>query len=169
MFDVITLDPPPPIEAAGSSLLYSSEFYDDVKLRLNPGGILQQWHPGGEMAIIQATAASLFPKFKFVRAFNGLGMGVHFFASDEPIDTQLLLKNLEKMPAKAIADMMEWFPGYQPKDILKLAVSEEINLLSFLPTDPDVIITDDNPYNEYYYLRRTGEKWSTIYSKLFSY
>jgi len=31
LFDVITIDPPPPVEAAGSSLLYSREFYDVVK------------------------------------------------------------------------------------------------------------------------------------------
>ena len=31
LFDVITIDPPSPVEAAGSSLLYSREFYDVVK------------------------------------------------------------------------------------------------------------------------------------------
>jgi spermidine synthase len=37
-FDVITIDPPPPVEAAGSSLLYSREFYDIIKTHLNPNG-----------------------------------------------------------------------------------------------------------------------------------
>ena len=37
-FDIITIDPPPPLEAAGSSLLYSKEFYEQLKLRLTPGG-----------------------------------------------------------------------------------------------------------------------------------
>jgi spermidine synthase len=45
-FDVITIDPPPPVEAAASSLLYSQEFYRLVQRRLRPGGILQQWLPG---------------------------------------------------------------------------------------------------------------------------
>src|SRR6185437_834511 len=48
MFDVVTIDPPPPVEAAGSSLLYSTEFYQLLQKRLSPGGILQQWFPGGE-------------------------------------------------------------------------------------------------------------------------
>jgi spermidine synthase len=30
-YDVITIDPPPPVEAAGSSLLYSKEFYSTVR------------------------------------------------------------------------------------------------------------------------------------------
>ena len=49
-FDVITIDPPPPVEAAGSSLLYSVEMYALIKQRLKDGGILQQWLPGGETA-----------------------------------------------------------------------------------------------------------------------
>ena len=50
-FDLITIDPPPPVEAGGSSLLYSTEFYDVLKQRLTPTGVLQQWFPGGELAI----------------------------------------------------------------------------------------------------------------------
>ena len=44
-FDVITLDPPPPVSAAGSSLLYSTEFYRVAKEHLRPHGILEQWLP----------------------------------------------------------------------------------------------------------------------------
>ena len=44
-YDVITIDPPPPVEAAGTSLLYSKEFYSIIRRRLAPGGILQQWLP----------------------------------------------------------------------------------------------------------------------------
>jgi spermidine synthase len=169
-FDVITLDPPPPVEAAGSSLLYSKEFYQDVKLRLNPGGILQQWHPGGELAIVEAAAAAIFPSFKFVRAFNGMGFGVHFYASDEPIDLSRLSTNLAaslaKMPPAAIADLMEWFPGRTPQEVIKLSMSGEIDLLKFLPTNPSVVITDDIPFNEYYLLRRTLAHWAKIYQKM---
>ncbi|HTB33710.1 MAG TPA: fused MFS/spermidine synthase, partial [bacterium] len=53
-FDVVTLDPPPPVEAAASSLLYSEEFYALVKQRLAPGGILQQWVPGGDPSTVKA-------------------------------------------------------------------------------------------------------------------
>ena len=47
-FDVIMVDPPPPVEAAGSSLLFSREFYALARQHLNTGGILQMWYPGGE-------------------------------------------------------------------------------------------------------------------------
>ena len=42
-YDVITRDPPPPVETAGTSLLYSAEFYSTIRRRLRPGGMLQQW------------------------------------------------------------------------------------------------------------------------------
>ena len=53
-FDLITIDPPPPVEAGGSSLLYSSEFYAVLRERLSDTGVLQQWFPGGEKKIAQA-------------------------------------------------------------------------------------------------------------------
>jgi spermidine synthase len=44
-YDVITIDPPPPIDGAGVSHLYSREFLELVKSRLRPGGIAAHWLP----------------------------------------------------------------------------------------------------------------------------
>ena len=41
-YDVITIDPPPPVEAASTSLLYSREFYKIIAEHLNKDGIFQQ-------------------------------------------------------------------------------------------------------------------------------
>src|SRR5581483_485395 len=68
-YDVITIDPPPPVEAAGSSLLYSRELYDTLKPRLRPGGILQQWLPRGDEVDRAAVARALQVSFPYVRAF----------------------------------------------------------------------------------------------------
>jgi len=48
-FDVITIDPPPPIQAAGSSLLYSEEFYSLIRLRLNRTASYSNGFRKGEM------------------------------------------------------------------------------------------------------------------------
>ena len=48
LYDVIVIDPPPPVYAAGSSLLYSMEFYAAARQRLAEHGILQQWIPAGD-------------------------------------------------------------------------------------------------------------------------
>src|SRR5580658_1786405 len=54
-YDAIIVDPPPPVQTAGSSLLYSREFYAVAKQRLVPGGILEQWLPEAD-APTQAAA-----------------------------------------------------------------------------------------------------------------
>jgi spermidine synthase len=68
-FDVIVIDPPPPVEAAGSSLLYSEEFYALAKAHLKPNGILATWFPGGDPATAQAILRSLVNSFSSVRCF----------------------------------------------------------------------------------------------------
>ena len=43
-YDLITLEPPPP-SAAGVVNLYSTDFYELARARLQPGGIVAQWLP----------------------------------------------------------------------------------------------------------------------------
>jgi spermidine synthase len=69
-YDVITIDPPPPVEAAGSSLLYSENFYSVVRQRLRPGGVLQQWIPSGDAEDLAAVALALRRSFPYVRVFT---------------------------------------------------------------------------------------------------
>ena len=79
-YDVIVVDPPPPVEAAGSSLLYSREFYELAKEHLQPGGILQIWFPGGTQATVQAVVRSLDESFPYVRCFRrGAWLGRRIF------------------------------------------------------------------------------------------
>ena len=78
-FDVITIDPPPPVEAAGSSLLYSVEFYTIAKRRLKEGGILQQWVYGSDAQLIEAIARSISVSFPYVKVFRPIeGTGIPF-------------------------------------------------------------------------------------------
>jgi spermidine synthase len=85
-FDVISIDPPPPIEAAASSLLYSKEFYQSVRPRLKPNGILQAWLGAGDAATLFAVTQALVESFPHVRAFRSVkGWGIHYLASRHPI------------------------------------------------------------------------------------
>ena len=78
MFDAIVIDPPPPVEAAGSSLLYSREFYELAGRRLRPGGILQQWLPGAEPMVASAFGQAIGRSFADVRVFRSVeGWGYH--------------------------------------------------------------------------------------------
>ncbi len=153
-FDVITIDPPPPLEAAGSSLLYSTEFYESAKSRLNPGGILQQWVLTGEAQTIQAAARSISRVFPYVRAFYSPdGLGYHLLASSSPLPSLSADQLLDKMPPAAERDLMEWFSSYKPHEVVQALLSRELDFSTLLNPDQSIEITNDLPYNEYYLLR----------------
>ncbi len=154
-YDVVTIDPPPPIEAAGSSLLYTQEFYGLIRQRLQPGGILQQWYPFGEEKTAQAMAKSLVNSFPYVRAFRSIeGWGYHFLASQSPLELGSAAQLQEKMPPSAQKDFLEWMPEKRAEDLFAFILGREVPIQSLIPADPAQVITDDHPYNEYYLLRR---------------
>src|SRR5207248_281100 len=108
-YDAIVIDPPPPVQTAGSSLLYSQDFYAVAKERIRPGGILQQWLPEGDNSVQSSVARSLNDSFPYVRVFRSVGHGGwHFLASSQPIAVRNGADLMARMPAKAVNDMMEW-------------------------------------------------------------
>jgi spermidine synthase len=157
-FDVITLDPPPPIEAAASSLLYSKEFYDVVKAHLAPGGILQQWFPGGEENIQYAVARSLQESFPYVVAFRSIeDWGYHFLASNSPIRDITPAEFLARLPQAAKRDLMEWNSNISIERMAENILSRRMDVANLLPVGgKTMVVTDDLPYNEYFILRRNG-------------
>jgi hypothetical protein len=160
-FDVITLDPPPPVEAAGSSLLYSREFYQLVKPRLVEGGILQQWYPGGDAKTLQAILRSALEEFKYVRVSRAFdGWGCHILCSMQPLPVRTARELFERLPDKARRDLVEWSPGRTGESLLDAVTSSSADAIHGISSNPNVVITDDSPFNEYYLLRRLWE-WFT--------
>jgi predicted membrane-bound spermidine synthase len=154
-FDAIIIDPPPPVQTAGSSLLYSQDFYAVAKQRLAPGGILQQWLPYGDQATQAAVARALKNSFPYVRGYRGLeGGGAHFLASARPIPVRNASELLARMPAAAVHDMMEWGPAPSPEQQIDLLLSHELSLGRMIALSPNTpALQDDRPINEYYLLR----------------
>ena len=166
-YDAILIDPPPPIDAAGSSLLYSRDFYLVARQRLRPGGILQQWIYGGDKADLSAATRALKEVFPYVNvyfdtdprftpqagAFYGTA-GIHYLASMRPIPERSAQQLLDRMPASAVADMMEWGPEKTPLDQLQYIVSRpaSVDRLSSLSAGAPTL-DDDRPINEYNQLR----------------
>jgi spermidine synthase len=158
-FDIITLDPPPPVEASGSGLLYSKEFYDCVKRRLAQDGILQQWWPKGELRIFLAVARTVRESFPYVRVFRGMGReGYHLIASRVPFGPPSLDEAVHRLPPDARKDLLEWTPDFPLKPYIHQLWMKEIPIkgLDMTSIPP---ITDDRPYNEYYLLRRSRDWW----------
>ena len=159
-FDLITIDPPPPVEAAGSGMLYSKEFYASAKRRMKPGAILQTWLPGdgGDRETIAAVTLSALESFPHVRVFASIyGNGFHFLMSNDPIPRLSADRLVAQMPAAAVADMQEWMHA-PPRDFFTTMLSREYNVDSLLigrSRTVTLAISDDRPVNEFYFLRRT--------------
>lgn len=154
-YDVITIDPPPPVEAAGSSLLYSENFYSVVRQRLRPGGILQQWLPIGDPEDVAAVALALRRSFPYVRVFAfGRNWGFHFLASDRPLPNRSAHELAQRLPARAAADLVEWDSPPDTEGRFAHLLERELpvdQLVSASPATP--ALSDDRPINEYYLLR----------------
>jgi predicted membrane-bound spermidine synthase len=155
-FDVIMIDPPPPVEAAGTSLLYSTEFYALAKQHLNPGGILQAWIPVNGGPTSQAAARSLHESFPYIRCFLSIERrGRHLLASSEPIPSRNAADLAAILPLKAKEDLMEWSTAPNPQAYLQSMLDREVPINALLNPNEAIRITDDQPYNEYFYLRGT--------------
>jgi predicted membrane-bound spermidine synthase len=155
-FDVIVVDPPPPVQAAGSSLLFSREFYDLAKQHLQPGGILQMWFPGdNEAETGQAALRSIHESFPYVRCFPSvIGWGAHMLGSMEPIGPLDAGELAARMPASARQDLLEWTDVKDAPAYLGQVLGNEYPVSDSLNPDAAIQVTDDQPFNEYYLLRR---------------
>jgi spermidine synthase len=155
-FDVITIDPPPPIQAAGSSLLYSEEFYSLIRTRLKPGGILQQWFPAGEEpSSLSAVTTSLTRSFPYVLMYQSVeGWGYHYLASMSPIHVPTATEVLSRMPESAKKDRLEWEVNSEARltELWNKLLNGKTEYALFTKSS-DLRITDDRPFNEYYLLR----------------
>jgi spermidine synthase/predicted MFS family arabinose efflux permease len=161
-YDAIIVDPPPPVPTAGSSLLYSQDFYAVAKQRLEPGGILQQWLPEGDDPTQAAVARAIKNSFPYVRVFRGIeGWGWHFLASERPIPVRTAAELVARMPPSAVSDMMEWGPAPSPAEQMKRALSSQISIdaiVAYSAATP--VLTDDRPINEYFLLRTPPGEWT---------
>jgi spermidine synthase len=155
-YDVIVIDPPPPVETAGSSLLYSTEMYELLKQHLKPQGIVQVWFPGSPDPIIgQSVVRSAMVSFPYVRCFKSInGWGLHIIASMDPIEIPDAAQLAARLPDSARRDLLEWSTTQDAVQDLNTVLSNEIAYKEDLNPDPKIKITDDRPLNEYFLLRR---------------
>jgi spermidine synthase len=154
-YDIIVVDPPPPVEAAGSSLLYSWQFYELAKEHMKTNSILQMWLPAAPKATGQAVIRSMAESFPYLRAFHSIN-GIHFLASMEPLESTSSEMLVGRLPVKAARDLEEWII---PSDLVgcqgcfRRVLARELPLGLMIDPDPRIEITDDQPFSEYFLLR----------------
>jgi len=164
-FNVITIDPPPPVESAASSLLYSVEFYRLAASRLSKKGILQQWYPEEEGLVLKAVLGSLVKVFPYVRVFRSIeGWGYHFLASKSLIPEKNLDRVADELPEQVFNDLAEWMPREGVPTLF--SKMEEISVGVILAGNkPSIWISDNWPMNEYFFLRKGREVFARALTK----
>ncbi len=155
-YDVITIDPPPPAETAGASLLYSEDFYTLIKQHLKPEGILQQWYPLGKPGNLEAIARSLSNSFPHIRVYGSAeGWGRHFLASLQPLEDLSAENMVARMPEAARQDLLEWSTSKNLTADIRCVLSRRVSLEQILSPNLQIRVRDDRPFNEYFWLRQT--------------
>jgi spermidine synthase len=155
-FDVITIDPAPPLYGAGTVNLYSKEFFELCARRLRPDGAICLWvppAPRSDSKMILRTYATVFP---FVSVWAGPTFpGFLLIGTLRPVnDIEARVRRGFADPA-TVADLIEWDKSCDtPQKVLSLWICGRAPLLEFCKDRP--IVTDDHPYTEFPFWRREG-------------
>jgi spermidine synthase len=159
-YDMVAVDPAPPIESAGSVVLYTREFLTEGKARLRPGGVFMLWIPYAlPIDDFKEHVRTFAGVFGHVRLVLSPGRhGVFMFGSDAPLEfTEPNIRQILGDPA-AIRDLND-VPDHPPTDadgwvaiIRRSQWLADDQLRSFIGPGPE--ITDDRPRSEYFLWRR---------------
>lgn len=156
-YDIVTIDPPPPFNAAGTTVLHSKEFYQDLVKILNPGGIVSQWiyYNGSRQDDISMAIKSFLDVFPYVLAYQKTGSvgGIFLEGSFSPMDPtrgQLLYQDPEAV--KDLEEVVTVKPGLSLEDVATIELlGDKKSLLSKFANSPPV--SDKHPRTEYFKLR----------------
>jgi spermidine synthase len=159
-YDMVAVDPAPPIESAGSVVLYTREFLTEGKARLRPGGTFMLWIPYAlPMDDFKDHVRTFAGVFRHTSLVLSPGRhGVFMFGSDAPLEfteanvrrvlgAPQALRDLNDVPDHPRTDANGWVEIIGNAQWLA-----DDQLRAFVGPGPE--ITDDRPRSEYFLWRR---------------
>jgi spermidine synthase len=159
-FDLMIVDPPPPMNSSGTAVLFSREFYQAGRSRLNAGGVMLEWEYNGQTVSDMRSHVRTFRSvFAHVTLVFSRSAGLFMLGSDEPID--LGPTGIQEVLSKpGVLDDLRGAPD-SPGGIESAAQWQDFILGNVWISDAAVdafgasgtLITDDRPYTEYDFLR----------------
>jgi spermidine synthase len=160
-YDVISVDPPPPIQSAGTSVLYTREFYADAHHSLKPGGMMMEWLYYGvtldELRQHLRTFRSEFPHVTVL--FSPMHGGIYMLGSDADVSwNDGVVARVMDSP-EALADIGDAPDYYRVAGQSWTGLLDRSRWLHDGEVDrfagPGPMITDDHPRTEYYLVEHT--------------
>lgn len=158
-YDVITVDPSPPIHSAGAVNLYSKEFFELCRKRLRGGGVMCLWIPPwafSEVRMIMKTFQAVFPNTYVYGGPYYPGFYMVGFIDDHkpPAFDRFFQADADKA---VMDDLNEWSNNMPTaRSMLDLLVLKPDQLARFVEDVP--VITDDHPYTEFFLWRSVFDK-----------
>ncbi len=159
-YDIVVVDPPPPLESAGVSVISSREFYAASRRCMTPGGVMMQWVPWGQsLDDFKNHVRTFRDVFRHVIVAIGPGRnGFYMLGSEQPIRfdgvavTEILgrpgvledISSASDSPEQTLSGWEELIPRLvrlSGDDVMRFAGAGEL-------------ITDDRPLPEYFLLKR---------------
>jgi spermidine synthase len=154
-YDIITVDPAPPVYSAGTVNLYAMEFLKICKERLNPEGVMCLWFPGWRADEIKSVLKTFYKVFPNTKAYLGPnGHGFYFIGSMKQISEDNLRHNAEKAFANPaiLKDLCEYNDScVTPQKLHEMFLWENGQIETI--TKDGSLITDDSPYTEFFIWR----------------
>ncbi len=151
-YDLISVDPAPPLHSAGTVNLYSREFFELAKSRLSDGGVFCMWLPPAresEIVRVLKTFAEVYPDGCAWGGFMQFGYpGFYLTGGRRPIRPSLPERDAIAAKLAMVEDLGEWGPEYaNVENLKKLYVCDCEKLLLALGDIP--AIADDLPATEF--------------------
>jgi spermidine synthase len=159
-YDLIAVDPAPPIESAGSVVLYTREFLTEGKARLRDGGVFMLWMPYAlPLDDFKEHVRTFAGVFGHVRLLLSPGRhGVFMFGSDAPLQfgegairqvlgSEAAVRDLDDVPDHPPTNADGWVRAVRRAEWL---ADEQVRAFA----GPGPQITDDRPRSEYFLWRR---------------
>lgn len=148
-YGLITLEPPP-ISHAGVGSLYSKDFYELVKSRLQDGGFITQWLPVVDLPEdrIQSMVRAfmeVFPNGVLLNGHRGNLILMGRNAPENTLDLRGFMRRLETRPE--VLQDLKAIRMSTPTELVGSFLASSANLAWFAKdADP---VTDDDPSTEY--------------------
>jgi spermidine synthase len=152
-YDIITIDPAPPLSSAGSVNLYTKDFFQLGKDHLTPGGALCMWLPPSaemELLMIMRSFLEVFPE---ATLWGGLDKGIEgFYLIGGHRSFRQTSRQLGELAQKLseIEDLHEWRTSgdyTRPENLEKLYLTDAAGLREMVEGYRPV--TDDHPDTEF--------------------
>ncbi|MFI5221333.1 MAG: fused MFS/spermidine synthase [Bacteroidia bacterium] len=148
-YDVIVIDPAPPLWSAGTVNLYTSDFFGLCKKHLNTNGIMCMWIPPESKTDVKMIMRSFYQVFPKTTVYGGASYPGFFLiggVNDFKIDSNRFM--MADQDKEVMKDLNEWGMLFKSSaNLLDLKIMSSGELKKCV--ENSYVITDNFPYTEF--------------------